>query len=166
MRCPDCGKENLPGADTCVGCDNDLPAAGGRKSSDDLGTRMRSGKVSDLKPRPAVSVAPEDTVADVVLLMREEKVGAVLVTKAGKVVGIMTERDVLYEVAGSRDPKAVNVIDVMHVDPDFLDADEPVAHAFHHMSVGGYRHMPVELTDGNVGMVSSRDLLAYLAQAQ
>lgn len=165
MRCPDCGKDNLPGDDHCAGCGHDLPAAGGRPVHGELAARMRQGKVLDLKPRPAVSVAPESPVSEAVEHMREEKVGAVLVVKGGKVVGIMTERDVLYEVAGSRDPKSVNVVDIMHVDPDFLGAHEPIAHAFHHMSVGGYRHMPVELPDGNVGMVSSRDLLAYLASA-
>lgn len=166
MRCPDCGKENLAGNDHCVGCGHDLPAAGNRLPVSDLAARMRVGKVLDLKPRPAVSVAPDSPVSEAVELMREEKVGAILVVKAGKVVGIMTERDVLYEIAGSRDPKSANVIDIMHVNPDFLGADEPISHAFHHMSVGGYRHMPVELPDGNVGMVSSRDLLAYLADAK
>lgn len=166
MLCPDCGKDNLPGEDCCAGCGHDLPAPAGRRPDDELAARMRSGKVRDLKPRPAVSVSPDTPVSEAIEHMREEKVGAILVVKAGKVVGIMTERDVLYEVAGSRDPKAVDVADVMNVDPDFLDADEPVAHAFHHMSVGGYRHMPVELPDGNVGMVSSRDLLAYLADAK
>lgn len=166
MRCPDCGKDNLPGEDRCAGCGHDLPATSGRLPSGELAARMRQGKVLDLKPRPAVSVKPEDPVADAVSLMREEKVGAVLVVKAGKVVGIMTERDVLYEVTGPRDPQAIKVVDVMHVDPDFLGADEPIAHAFHHMSVGGYRHMPVELPDGSTAMVSSRDLLAYLAAKQ
>lgn len=166
MLCPDCSKENLPGEDLCAGCGADLPASGGRQPHGELAARMRRGKVIDLRPRPAVSVAPESPVSEAVELMREEKVGAILVVKAGQVVGIMTERDVLYEVAGSRDPKGVNVVDIMHVTPDFLGANEPVSHAFHHMSVGGYRHMPVELPDGNVGMVSSRDLLAYLAAAQ
>ncbi|TBR19771.1 CBS domain-containing protein [bacterium] len=166
MLCLDCGKDNLPGDDHCAGCGHDLPAPPSRRPDDELAGRMRKGKVLDLKPRPAVSVAPDAPVADAVRLMREEKVGAILVVKAGKVVGIMTERDVLYEVAGSRDPQAVNVVDVMHVNPDFLGADEPISYAFHHMSVGGYRHMPVELPDGNVGMVSSRDLLAYLADSK
>lgn len=166
MLCPDCGKDNLAGEDCCAGCGHDLPASSDSLPHDALAARMRSGKVLDLRPRPAVSVGPEEPVADAVGLMREEKVGAVLVVKAGRVVGILTERDVLYAAAGSRDPKAAKVADVMHVDPEFLGADEPVAHAFHHMSVGGYRHMPVELPDGNVGMVSSRDLLAYLAAAQ
>lgn len=166
MRCPDCARDNIPGNDRCTGCGHDLPAVGTRRPHGELAARMRQGKVLDLKPRPAVSVSPDARICEAVAHMREEGVGAVLVVKGGKVVGIMTERDVLYEIAGSRDPEAAKVVDVMHVDPDFLGADEPVAHVFHHMSVGGYRHMPVELPDGSIGMVSSRDLLAYLAAAQ
>lgn len=166
MRCPDCGKENIPGDDHCAGCGHDLPASGGRRPPGELAARMRRGTVKDLRPRPAVSVPPTACVADAVRLMREEKVGAVLVTKDSQVVGILTERDVLLQVAGPRDPKTVKVVDVMHVGTDFLEASEPVAHVFHHMSVGGYRHMPVELADGSVGMVSSRDLLAYLADSR
>lgn len=166
MKCPDCGTANIPGSDECEGCGHALQDPAPRAPDGDLAVRVRQGTIKDLCPRPAVSVAPESPVADAVRLMREEKVGCVLVAKAGRIVGIMTERDVLYQVAGVRDPRAVKVVDVMHVDPDFLAVDEPVSHAFHQMSVGGYRHMPVRLEDGAVGIVSSRDLMAYLAPAE
>ncbi|MBI3297748.1 MAG: CBS domain-containing protein [Elusimicrobia bacterium] len=163
MKCPDCAAENIPGSDVCVGCGHDLPDPARRLPKGDLAERVRKGTIASLGPRPAVSVPYDRTVADAVDLMREEKVGALLITKAGKVVGILTERDALREVAGLKDPAKVPVSAVMHADPDTLRADEPVTHAFHHMSVGGYRHMPVLLDDGSVAMVSSRDLLSYLA---
>lgn len=163
MRCPDCGTDNIQGSDACAECGHDLPEPARRAPQCDLGMRVRSGTIASLSPRPAVSVFPESSVADAARLMREEKVGAVLVTKAGKVVGILTERDALRKVAGLKDPARTPVSAVMHADPDCLRADEPVTHAFHHMSVGGYRHMPVLGDDGSVAMVSSRDLLAYLS---
>ena len=167
MKCADCGVENIPGDDECSGCGHALPAENApRAPLGDIAARVRGGTIADLKPRPAVTVAADMTVADAVLLMREERVGCVLVGKGRHISGILTERDILYKVAGVSDPAKTAVADVMHPDPECLKCDEPVSHAFHHMSVGGYRHMPVFLEDGAVGMLSSRDLLAYLSHSE
>lgn len=163
MNCPDCKTDNIAGSDACAGCGHDLPEPKRRAPQCDLGLRVRSGTVASLRPRPAVSVSPETSVADAVRLMREEKVGAILVAKDGRMLGILTERDALLKVAAIKDPEKTPVSAVMHADPDCLKPDEPVTHVFNHMSVGGYRHMPVLNDDGSVAMVSSRDLLAYLS---
>lgn len=163
MKCPDCHKENIPGEDLCSGCAHPLPAPVRRAPSGDIAQRVRQGTVSDLMPRPAVSIPPDATAAEAARMMREEKVGCVLIATAGGVVGILTERDLLRDVAGLKEPSSVKVSEIMHARPEMLRADEPVTHAFHQMAVGGYRHMPVISEDGAVGMISSRDLLRYLS---
>ena len=71
MRCPDCGKDNIPGEDACGGCGHDLPTTPARLPTGELAMRMRKGKVLDIEPRPAVSVKPEDSLAHAVELMRD-----------------------------------------------------------------------------------------------
>jgi CBS domain-containing protein len=52
-----------------------------------------------------VSVAPTASVADAVKTMKNERIGAVVVLDQQKLVGIFTERDVLFRVVGeARDP--------------------------------------------------------------
>ncbi|MDE2293344.1 MAG: CBS domain-containing protein, partial [Elusimicrobia bacterium] len=156
MKCPDCGRDNIAGDDHCAGCGHDLPAPARGVASAELARRIAEGTVADLGPHPAVTMPAVATVAEAVDLMREERVGCVLVTQKGRVVGILSERDILHKVAGLSDPKTTKVGEVMHADPETLSPDEPVSHAFHHMAVGGYRHMPVTQEDGGVQMVSSR----------
>jgi CBS domain-containing protein len=93
--------------------------------------------------------------------MREQQMGCVIVLNGDKVSAILTERDLLFGAAGE-DNSAMKVRDVMHKDPVCLKADDPVSFAFHHMSVGGYRHLPVYNGEHSVGMISARDLLRYL----
>lgn len=164
VLCPDCGAANLPGAEECESCSTPLSDLATPQGTEGLAKRILSGTLKDLAPRPAVTVGPEATVEEAVELMRKHKFGCVLVLDGGRLAGVMTERDILYGIAGLRDPRHVRVGQVMHTDPVCLEAFHPVSYAFHHMAVGGYRHVPVLLEGGKLGIVSSRDLLRYLAQ--
>ena len=164
MRCPDCSHANIAGAEACEACHAPLSPLSGPQPGKGLSDKILSGALHDLKPRPAVLVRPDSTVSDAVRLMRKSGTGCLLVDsgKEGAVAGILTERDILLRVAGLKDPAKVKVREIMHSDPLCLKHDEPVSHAFHHMSVGRYRHIPVHLPDGSLGLVSARDLLSYL----
>jgi len=161
VDCPSCGHNNIAGADNCDSCNETLvdvqtqPATG-------LTKKIQEGIIADLEPREAISVSPDAKVSEVVKTMREKKMGCVFVAQDGRVVGIMTERDILLGVAGIKDASETEVHEVMHQDPICLGPDDPVSYAFHHMTVGGYRHLPVVDLAGGIGMVSSRDLLRYL----
>jgi CBS domain-containing protein len=164
MRCPDCSHTNIAGAETCEACHAPLGAPLGPQPHQGLSRRILSGSLHDLSPRKSVSVRPDSSVSDAVRLMRKNGTGCVLVDSegGGAVAGILTERDILLRVAGLKDPTQVKVREIMHPDPLCLKHDEPVSHAFHHMSVGRYRHIPVHLADGSLGLISARDLLSYL----
>src|SRR5690349_12530083 len=69
----------------------------GRNPSLDLLFRTR---LHELDLRPPISVAPGDSVAEAIQRMRDRRIGCVLVIDSGRLVGIFTERDVLYKVAG------------------------------------------------------------------
>lgn len=100
------------------------------------------------------------TVREAAHRMRDREVGAVMITAAGRLEGIFTERDLLMRVvARDRDPDRTRLHEVMTADPDTIDGNETAITALGRMSEGGYRHLPV-LRDGRlVGIVSRRDFL-------
>ena len=105
--------------------------------------------------------APEGaTVAEAARLMREHRVGAVMVVEQGKLVGVFTERDALFRVvAESRDVQTTRLAEVMTRDPHTLDPTQTFSDALHIMHEGGFRHVPVVENGKPVGMISCRDAL-------
>ena len=164
LSCPDCGAENLSGEEDCSSCGSSLSTLSGPRPDPKtpMQTRILEGTVACLKPHAAVTVGEDATIAEAVRLMREHKMGCVLVLRGKDLAGIFTERDLIAEVAGRRDPGATKVGPLMHKDPITLREDEPVAYAFHSMALHSNRHIPVRFLNGSLGMISSRDLLHYL----
>jgi CBS domain-containing protein len=113
--------------------------------------------IEDQKP---VTASADITVSSAARLMREHHIGAILVTREGRLAGIFTERDALFRViAEGRDPASTRVGEVMTTNPRTIAPDRPFGHALHMMYEGGFRHVPV-VDDGRpLGVVSSRDAL-------
>ena len=107
-----------------------------------------------------VSAGAEMTVAQAARLMKEKRVGALLVMQEGRLAGIFTERDALFRViAEGRDPGATHLADVMSANPRTITPDRPFGHALHMMHEGGFRHVPVVEGGKPIGVVSARDAL-------
>ena len=107
-----------------------------------------------------VSASAEMTVAQAARLMKEKRVGALLVMEEGRLAGIFTERDALFRViAEGRDPGATHLADVMSANPRTITPDRPFGHALHMMHEGGFRHVPVVEGGKPIGVVSARDAL-------
>jgi CBS domain-containing protein len=108
-----------------------------------------------------ILTAPANTtVMDAAALMKRSKFGALLVVDNGRLVGIFTERDVLFRVvAERRDPDTTTLAEVMTSHPQTINPDRPIGHALHLMYEGGFRHVPVIERGCPVGMVSARDAL-------
>ena len=158
MKCPDCGFENIPGADVCESCGQSLVRA--YVSEGKVSNSICEHSVEVLHPRVPVSVAPTDSVRRAIRRMAEHNVGAVLVLEEQKPVGIFTERDVLVKIG---DDLESPVSHYMTSNPQTLSQNDSVAYALHEMDVGGYRHLPIVDDSGNAtGMVSVRDVLHYL----
>ncbi len=113
--------------------------------------------------RDLLSVEPSLRLADVARRMAVKDVGAALVTEEGRLVGILTERDVLRAVAqGIEEDSSVG--DWMTRDPDTIEPDESIEHAAVLMIHGGFRHLPVTEHGDVVGMLSIRDLMRVVLQ--
>jgi CBS domain-containing protein len=113
--------------------------------------------ISDQEP----VVAPATmTVSDAARLMRERRVGAIMVLQEDTLAGIFTERDALIRVlAEGRDVQATRLADVMTCDPKTIHPDRSFAEALQMMYGGSFRHVPVVEDGRPVGMVSARDAL-------
>jgi len=120
---------------------------------------MKHRTVSDLVgDQDLVQLPPEAMVREAVRLMAERRVGAVLVTQGGRLVGIFTERDMLNRVvAEGRDPDATALAAVMTSDPRTVEADTPALAALRVMRSGYFRHLPVTRHGRLSGIVSLRD---------
>ncbi|MBK9429014.1 MAG: CBS domain-containing protein [Elusimicrobia bacterium] len=105
--------------------------------------------------------------AEILAIFQKEKKGCVLVYKKKKMVGILSNRDLLLRVAETnRDLDKLKVEDVMTRNPGWVHPEDPIAFAVNKMSVGGYRHVPVLNADGTTrpfSHSSSRDVLRYLS---
>ncbi len=116
--------------------------------------------VRDLMTSPAVTCTADDTLAAAAHLMQGADTGSVVVTDDGKVVGILTERDLLHAAAAAGDPDRERVRLWMTARPDVLGPDERVDAAWASLTSHHYRHLPV-VEDGRcVGVVSLRDLMS------
>jgi CBS domain-containing protein len=104
-----------------------------------------------------LTVAAESSLREAARAMNDRRVGAVVVLDGRRLVGILTERDVLRAVATERLESAVR--DVMTHAPDTIESDDTTGHAASLMIHGGFRHLPVVDGDDVVGIVSIRDLM-------
>lgn len=101
------------------------------------------------------------TVREAARLMKQNRIGALLVVDDGRLAGIFTERDALFRVIEpGLDPDRTPLAAVMTRDPRVTEPDKPFGHALHLMYEGGFRHVPVVENGRPVGVVSARDALA------
>ena len=108
--------------------------------------------------RDVLAVEPSARLGDAAAQMAARGVGAVLVLDDGRLVGILTERDVLNAVGAGRDGR-VGIEEWMTRDPEVVGPAESTDYAATLMIHGGFRHLPVVEGDAILGIVSIRDLM-------
>lgn len=113
--------------------------------------------IQEIMSGDVLAVGGEVSLAEAARRMHERKVGAVVVLEGDRLVGILTERDVLRAVATDRVDAAVS--ESMTHAPDTVDPTETTGHAAALMIHGGFRHLPVVEGGRLVGIVSIRDLM-------
>jgi CBS domain-containing protein len=166
MICPWCYENNLPGADLCRNCVQDLTQLDRPVAQDRVERSLMDDPVSLIRPQEAVTVGPETTVGEALVLMRERDVGAMLVVDAaGHLLGIFSERDVLLKAVGPPGGHAGRPVrDLMTRRPETVREGDSLAFALHKMDCGDYRHLPVLRDGALVGMISVGDLLRHITR--
>src|SRR5437899_2340606 len=83
----------------------------------ELAKNLRIDSVSRLNATAPRQVSPSCSVAQAVALMRQEKVGCLLVCVAEQIVGIFTERDLMRRVLAANQPLSAPISDFMTANP-------------------------------------------------
>ena len=111
------------------------------------------------------SVEADALVVECVRKMTDNKIGALMVMDAGKLVGIFRERDALSRVlAAGRDPRDTRVVEVMTTNPYCVSPGMTVGDAMELVTKKRFRHLPI-VEDGKVeALLSSGDLTHWLVK--
>jgi len=130
----------------------------------DFQLSLNSETVGAADPDEPLAVTADTPLRDVLLLMKAQRTGSVIVCNDGKLAGIFTERDALRLMARQA-PLDVPVQTAMSRNVSTLTADSTVGLAIRQMSDGGYRRLPI--VDGQnapQGMINVRGIVHYLVQ--
>lgn len=135
-----------------------------------MDARTLSLPISTLDYKQPATVQVGSTVSDVIDIMQVEGFGCILVVDdEQRLVGIVTDRDLLGHVCGKRlNPSDVLVEEIMSENPESLRASDPIAFALNLMHLGHFRHVPLCIWDDQqqafpVGLISTRDILDHVA---
>ena len=129
-------------------------------------------KVGDLlkhlKQTTVYFIAPDISVTDVRDYMKEKGIGAVSVKADDEMVGILTERDILWKCELRDDLSLEKVESIMTPVADIVTVNPSVdlEECFNLMDVHRIRHLPVVENDKLVGMLSIRDLVRAIVDQQ
>ena len=113
-----------------------------------------------VKGREIYHLSAEQTIREAARYMSEKRVGAVVVLEGDRLVGVLSERDIMGRVVAKElDPDQTRVRDVMTREIVVVKPEESHDDGLRKMKQAGCRHLPVVEGDRYVGMVSLRDLL-------
>jgi len=128
-------------------------------------SRNPSTKTRDLMEVPPVVVPSTSSVDEAASIMWEKNIGSVMVVDDdGKMVGIVTERDMLFAITKGLTGKDVPVSSITSKTHLTATPTQSIATAVETMRKGGVRHLPVIDKGGRpVGMISMRDALEITA---
>lgn len=135
-----------------------------------MDARTLSLPISTLEYKRPITVQVGSPVSAAIDIMQAEGFGCILVVDTDqRLVGVLTERDLLVHISGQRlDPSTVNVEGIMTTNPESLRASDPIAFALKLMHLGHFRHVPLCIWDDDqdkypVGVISTRDILDHVA---
>jgi CBS domain-containing protein len=122
---------------------------------------MLVNQLLNAKGRQVFTVSPDDSLSSVAALLHTRKVGAFIVTdRVGRVVGIVSERDIIGAIAESGAEALVKpVSEIMTRDVIFADQGETIESLLERMTDRRIRHLPVMDGSRLVGIVSIGDLV-------
>jgi CBS domain-containing protein len=123
-------------------------------------------RVRELMQPEVWDADPQESLADAAQRMRDHGVGSLAVLDGEELVGILTERDLLWAIADGAAANVTRVATYMSSPPVVVTPETDVVEAGHLMVKWDIRHLPVVAVGQLRGMISARDLLVAEAWAR
>jgi len=123
--------------------------------------KIKTGyKVADAMTEKPVTISPEESLRTCAEEMRKRHVGTVIVGDEEKIVGVLTEQDIVRKtIAEGVNPLEKNIKDIMETDLVMISPDKDIYDALIKMRDLNIRHLPV-IDDGKlIGLLTLKDIL-------
>jgi CBS domain-containing protein len=122
--------------------------------------------IGKIMRKKVVKIPPDDTLRHAAQLMKELKIGSVVVVEGDRPVGIITERDGIRLLSTGKHPDT-RAGEVMKAPVITCESSKKVIDVFEMMAENKIDHLPITENGKLVGIVASRDLLtAPLSRAR
>lgn len=127
--------------------------------------RVRQDSVSLLETDDYLCLEPSDPLSKAIEAMKKDEGGCAIICEGRRVVGIITERDLLNKIVGESVDMNTPVSMWMSPVVAKLDPDATIGEAVALMNEKSYRNIPVVKDERLVGSISVFDVISYLAQS-
>jgi len=116
-------------------------------------------KVKELMTQDPATLGPNATIGEAATLMKQEDCGSIPIVDDGRLVGIVTDRDIVVRaIAAGKEPKRTRISEIMSADPITVRPDDSVDEAEQAMRERQVRRLPV-VEDGRlVGIIVTAQL--------
>ena len=127
---------------------------------------LRRERLGSLPLSRPTCVNASTSLEETLRVMQPEGIGAVLVCDGEKLVGIFTERDVLFKVFPGKVDLRQPIEKFMTPDPKVLSTEDTLGDAVRLMTESGYRNIPLQDEQGRrAGMITTREIIKYVAES-
>ncbi len=117
------------------------------------------GSIKDLMTSNPTTCEPSTTVVDAAKVMAQEDIGPVPIVEGGKLVGLVTDRDLVVRVlAEGKDPTSTTIGEIATADLTTVTPDSDLQEALDLMSANQVRRLPVVQDGRLVGIVAQADV--------
>ena len=113
----------------------------------------------DAMTKQPVFVTPQSKVIECTRLMLDRHVGSLLVKEGEKLIGFLTERDLVRIISLGIDPKTTEVKRIMTTRIVTISPEKDIYYAILLMNKENLRRLPVILNDRIIGLITLRDIL-------
>ncbi|MCK4906685.1 MAG: GGDEF domain-containing protein [Spirochaetes bacterium] len=123
---------------------------------------MSNRIIKDFMTKNVVSVSPEESLKNTIKIMKEKKIGSVLITDNDKLLGIFTDRDTIKHFLDiNKETLNKSIKNFMTSKVIKIQDNENSFSAYNKMQIHHIRHLPVFSEKKLAGIISIRDLIEY-----
>ncbi|AWR95707.1 CBS domain-containing protein [Acidianus brierleyi] len=118
-------------------------------------------KFSDMLKKQTLMIDTNSSIADAASEMIRNNINSLLVAEKGKLVGIVTDKDIVKAVANKLDPSS-NIQKIMTRTVITINGDEDVLEVLDTMLNNEIRHLVIRKNGNIVGTITRRDIISYI----